>query len=227
MNDDDNQLSLEHLVRLSRERPRGDAHGANALTPGILLLHGLGADEADLMSLEGALDPRLTVVSARAPYRYGPGFAWFAMEEIGQPDSATLGASVDILHAFIPEMIEAYGIDPDRLFLLGFSQGAIVSAAVTLTLPSIRGVVMHSGYVPPNASVSGNPRLLKGKPFFVAHGRYDDLIPVSFGRATEDYLSSHGARLTYHEYPIGHSISEESLYELSDWLTSEIEASTE
>jgi phospholipase/carboxylesterase len=221
MNDEDIQLSLAHIVRPAREMPRGDQ---NEGTPGILLLHGLGADEADLMGLEGALDPRFTVVSARAPYRYGPGFAWFALQEVGQPDGDTLRASVEALHTFIPEMAQTYSIDPARIFLLGFSQGAIISSAVALTLPQVRGVVMHSGYVAPSALVSGNPRLLKGKPFFVAHGRYDDLIPISFGRATEEYLSSHGARLTYHEYPIGHSISEESLYELNDWLTSELDA---
>jgi phospholipase/carboxylesterase len=190
-----------------------------------LLLHGLGADEADLMGLADALDPRLIVVSARAPYRYGPGFAWFGMTDAGSPDSDTLSASVYIVRDFITEMAGAYGIAEQRLYLMGFSQGAILSGALALTIPQVPGVIMHSGYMPSAGSVGGNPTLLKGKPFFVAHGKYDDLIPVDLGRATEKYLESHGAAVTYQEYPIGHSISEESLYELSEWLTVQIDAS--
>ena len=211
------------MVRLARTHDKGDTPESKA--PGLLLLHGRGADEADLMGLEEALDPRLTIVSPRAPFRLGPGYAWYDMYHIGSPDPETLAVSMTEIREFIEGMLTTYNIDPQRLFLLGFSQGAILSAAIALTMPErVAGVVMHSGYVPPTgAGLELHPDGIEGKSFFVAHGKYDDIIPVTFGRDAEEYLSEAGARLTYQEYPIGHSISEESLHDLSEWLTGEID----
>src|SRR5436190_5663269 len=198
--DAETQLNLTHLVRPSPYYARGGAPESG--TPGLLLLHGRGADEADLMGLEGALDPRLTIVSARAPFRLGPGFAWYGMEQIGAPDRDTLHASLEELWTFVGALPSAYGIDPQRLYLLGFSQGAVMSAALALTMPdNVRGVIMHSGYVPVNSDLPLKPEAIGDKPFFVAHGKYDDVIPVDYGRLSQDYLSRHGARLVYHEYP--------------------------
>ena len=204
-------MNLVHMVRPAPEE------GA----PGLLLLHGRGADEADLMGLEEALDPRLAVVSARAPFRWGPGFAWSG---VGPEEAETMRASLEELWRFVGDLPAAYGIDPRRLYLMGFSQGAVMSAALALTIPEqVRGVIMHSGYVPTHAGLPLKPEQIRGKPFFLAHGKYDDLIPVELGRASQHYLSSHAARLTYQEYPIGHTISEESLYDLSEWLTLELD----
>ncbi|HEX9988827.1 MAG TPA: alpha/beta hydrolase [Chloroflexia bacterium] len=212
-------LNLSHIVR-----PAHADAGEDEASPGLLLLHGRGADEEDLMGLEQALDPRLTIVSARAPYRLGPGFAWYGMYEIGRPDNDTLLASLLELQAFIRGLPAAHNIDPQRLYLMGFSQGAVMSAALALTVPEqVRGVIMHSGYVPTEAALDLQTAGIKDKPFFLAHGKYDDVIPVTFGRDAEEYLSEAGARLTYREYPIGHTISEESLYDLSEWLTRELD----
>ena len=214
-------LKLAHLVRPAEEVGRDNSH--EQPTPGLLLLHGRGADEADLMGLVSALDTRLTVVSPRAPFRFGPGFAWFGTTPDGGQDSETLRASLEVARQFIEEMLLAYSIDPGQLFVMGFSQGAVMSAGLAMTMPDIRGVVMHSGYMPGTANVEGTPALLDGKPFFVAHGTYDDLVPVSWGRSAAEYLEEQGAKVTYNEYPIGHSISEESLYELSEWLSRELD----
>jgi phospholipase/carboxylesterase len=190
-----------------------------------VLLHGRGADEEDLMGLEGALDPRFTVVSLRAPFRLGPGYAWYAMAQIGSPDDDSLNESLEELREFVTRLPEAHSVDPARLYLMGFSQGAVVSAALSMLLPqAIRGVVMHSGYVPTlHTDLELKPDGLAGKPFFVAHGKYDDVIPVTFGRDAQEYLEAASAVVTYREYPIGHSISEESLYELSEWLTARLD----
>jgi phospholipase/carboxylesterase len=212
-------LNLTHMLRPALERPSDDRH-----VPGLLLLHGRGADEADLMGLEGALDPRLTIVSARAPFRLGSGFAWYGMSEVGKPDVETMQASMRELDTFVDGLPEAYGIDPARLYLMGFSQGAVMSAAMALLKPdAVRGALLHSGYVPANSDVGFTPDAARGKPFYLAHGKYDDVIPVTFGRDSQEYLLAAGADVTYHEYPIGHTISEESLYDLSEWLTARVD----
>jgi len=218
---DETTLNLTHMVRPARSHDRGETN--DSMVPGLLLLHGRGADEADLMGLESALDPRLTIVSARAPFRLGPGYAWYDMYQIGQPEPETMALSMEEVETFINGMVPAYNIDPQRLYLLGFSQGAILSAAIALTMPErIAGVIMHSGYVPTSAELDLHPERIKGKPFFVAHGKYDEVIPVTFGRDAQEYLEEAGAALTYQEYPIGHGISEESLYDLSEWLTGQL-----
>ncbi len=190
----------------------------------MLLLHGRGADEGDLMSLEGALDPRFTVVSARAPLRLGPGFAWYGMAPVGFPDDAAMHSSLDELHKFIEGLMPAYNLDPAQLYLMGFSQGAVMSAAVALTMPErVRGVVMHSGYVPVESGLDFKLSEVAGKPFFLAHGLYDEVIPVNFARQSREYLTEMNVGLTYQEYPIGHGISEESLDDFSEWLSAELD----
>lgn len=221
--DEQPQLNLAHLLR--KPEPRHGSNTSDSGSPGLLLLHGRGADEADLMGLEPALDPRFTVVSARAPFRLGPGFAWYGMDQIGKPDDSTLREALGVLHEFVQDLPAAYGLDPGRLYVMGFSQGAVMSAALAMTAPAlVRGVVMHSGYVPSSSGLDVRPEALRDKPFFVAHGVYDEVIPVTFGRRSQEYLQEQGTRLVYNEYPIGHSISEESLYDFSEWLITELDA---
>lgn len=198
---------------------------ADSLAPGLLLLHGRGADEADLMGLEGALDSRLAIVSARAPFRLGPGFAWYGIGTVGSPEEETMKKSLEELRKFVQGVVPAHGIDPRRLYLMGFSQGAVMSAAICLTMPDeIAGVVMHSGYVPAESGLDLKPEQIEGKPFFLAHGKYDDVIPVTYGRDAHEYLVEAKALVTYQEYPMGHTISEESLYDVSEWLTGELDS---
>jgi phospholipase/carboxylesterase len=219
--DQQTSLNLTHMVRPPVEPEEG-----GAASPCLLLLHGRGADEEDLMGLEGALDPRFMIVSARGPFRFGPGYAWYDRSEPGRPDDESLNESVSELREFIEALPGAYGVDPARLYLFGFSQGAVVSSALTMLIPgALSGIVMHSGYIAAHhRGVDLKPDGLAGKPLFLAHGKYDDIIPVTWGRDAQEYLEAAGAEVIYQEYPIGHSISEESLYDLSEWLTLQLDA---
>lgn len=218
---EETQLNLTHLMRPALVKPEeGEA------APLLLLLHGRGADEADLMGLEEALDPRFVVVSPRAPYTYGDGWAWYGRADVGRPDQETFQAGLGELRTFIEGLPAAYGVDPARVYIFGFSQGAIVGSALTMLAPEIvTGLVMHSGYLP--AALEGNtelaeavkPESLEGKAIFMAHGEYDAVVPTGLGRATYEYLVDARANVIYREYPIGHAISEESLYDASEWLT--------
>jgi phospholipase/carboxylesterase len=146
------------------------------------------------------------------------------MAQVGSPEDETLLASLRELQEFVQGIVPAYELDPAALFVMGFSQGAVMSAALSLTIPErVRGVVMHSGYVPTESGLDFKVEEATGKSFFVAHGLYDEVIPVRFGRAAHEYLGRIGAEVTYQEYPIGHSISEESLDDLSEWLTNRID----
>jgi phospholipase/carboxylesterase len=125
---------------------------------------------------------------------------------------------------FIEDVKTGYPVDPDRVFLLGFSMGSIMSYAVALTKPAlVRGIVAHSGYIPEHASLQFSWTQLASLSVFVAHGLHDPIIPIQKARRTRELLLQTGADLTYKEYPIGHTISEESLSDLSQWLEKKLD----
>jgi phospholipase/carboxylesterase len=197
--------------------------------PLLVLLHGLGADEEDLLALADRLDPRLAVVSVRAPHEAQPmGYAWYAIDWRTSPPTSDLAqaeASRAALAAFLPEVAAAQGADPERIFLLGFSQGAAMALAVTLTRPElVRGAVLHSGRVLPGlAERSAAPEALASLAVLVLHGTEDDVIPVERGREIRDLLSPVlGERLTYREHRAGHFVTEETLADAAGWIAARV-----
>jgi phospholipase/carboxylesterase len=216
-----NTLSLVHLVR----QPKNEADNP----PLLLLLHGFGSNEQDLFGLTPFLDERFLIISARAPNILGPeSYAWFELDFTSQgpvinPEQAE--ASRKKLITFLQEAITGYGVDPKQVYLMGFSQGAIMSASVALTQPElVAGVVMMSGRVLPEIQplIASNEELT-GLPFIVVHGTADTVLPIIYGRASRELLSSLPVELNYHEYSMGHEISQESLHYVTTWLSAKLD----
>ncbi|MEP7187753.1 MAG: phospholipase [Roseiflexaceae bacterium] len=214
-------LSLTHLFQQPRQ-PSDDP------PPLLLLLHGLGSNERDLIGLAPYLDPRFQIVSARAPHSLVPdGYAWF---EIGwTANDITINfqqaeQSRALLLGFIAEVLAAYGGDPARVYLLGFSQGAIMSASVTLTEPEvIAGAVLMSGRIPEEIRPLIAPaERLAGKPFLVVHGTADTVLPIRNGRASRALLATLPVALMYQEYAMAHEVSAQSLADVATWLTARL-----
>lgn len=209
--------SLTHLVL----PPRSPADGP---PPALLLLHGRGSDERDLVGLAAALDPRLTVVSARAMAPLGPGYHWYDLHAIGEPEPTGFRRSLALLDHFVDEIVVGYGIDPARLYLLGFSQGAVMSGSLTLTRPErVAGAVLLSGYLPLRSGLAIDQARLRGRPIFVGHGTWDQVIGVEFGREAHAFLAQVGADVTYREYPIAHHVGDAELRDVAAWLTDRID----
>ena len=196
--------------------------------PLLLLLHGIGSNEHDLYGLAPFLDKRFLIISLRAPNTLGPGsYAWFEADFTPQgpvinPEQAE--ASRITLITFLKEAITAYGADPKQVYLMGFSQGAIMSASVALTQPElVAGAVMMSGRILPEIRplIASNEEL-SGFPFLVVHGTADMVLPITHGRASRELLSSLPVNLTYHEYPMGHEVNQESLSDVTAWLTEQL-----
>ena len=197
--------------------------------PLLLLLHGIGSNEEDLFGLAPYLDERFLIVSARAPVVLGyGGYGWFQIEFTPDgmvADIEQAKTSLNLLPGFIDGLVETYRADAGRVYVAGFSQGAMMSLALLLTRPEkIAGVVAMSGRLPrqvlerePDAGALG------GKPVLVTHGIYDPVLPVASGRAARDYLRALPVSLTYREYPMGHEVSAESLRDVTDWLTKAID----
>jgi phospholipase/carboxylesterase len=217
-------LSLVHLV----SQPKVGA----STPPLLLLLHGVGSNEHDLFGLVPYLDKRFLIISVRAPNTLGPGsYAWFDVDFTPQGPAinpAQAEASRKALITFLDEAFNAYDADPKQIYLMGFSQGAIMSASVALTQPQlVAGVALMSGRILPEIQplIASNEEL-SGLPLLVVHGTADMVLPISYGRASRQLLSSLPVELTYHEYRIGHEVSQESLADVTAWLSAQLDKAT-
>ncbi len=201
--------------------PREAAPGAPSL---LVLLHGIGADEHDLLPLARFLDPRSVVVSLRAPYEYVVGYSWFPVDfrpggEV-VADVPAARASLDGLVRWLDDAPARLGTDASQTRLLGFSQGAMMSLGVLLTAPERLGaVVALSGrFAPALFEATAPAEAVARIPVLVAHGLHDDILPVANGRGVRDMLASRTADLTYREFPIGHEIGPDEIALVADWL---------
>ena len=214
-------LSLTHLVRPPQNT-------ADEKPPLLLLLHGVGSNERDLMGLSSYLNPRFLILSLRGPFVIGPNaFGWYPVEWTANGpvgDAASAKQSRDLLTQFVPEAVRAYNADASHVILMGFSQGAIMSLYVGLHTPEItRALVPMSGRLLPEAwEERASDDRLTGLPIFAVHGTRDNVLPIAEGRAIRDELSRLPANLTYREYPMGHEVSAESLADISAFLTAQI-----
>jgi phospholipase/carboxylesterase len=189
------------------ERP---AAGAAA---GLLVLHhGRGADEHDLLALADVLDPqrRLHVVTPRAPLTLPgwPGYHWYVVPRVGYPDPDTFRAAFASLAALHDELWERTGIGPEKTVLGGFSMGSVMSYALGLGAgrPAPAGILALSGFVP---TVDGWQPELPGRSSlraFIAHGRRDPIIAVDFARTARELLEAGGLHVQYHESDAAHNI---------------------
>jgi phospholipase/carboxylesterase len=214
--------SLIHLVREAKKKsPKGP--------PLLLLLHGLGSNEHDLFGLTPYLDERFFVVSARAPLSLFPGgYAWFQIDFT--PQGTYMHAdqaehSRLLLLAFLDALLEKYEVDSERVYLAGFSQGAMMSLHVALTHPEkVAGVVAMSGRVLPEVLPHmASPEALQDLPIFISHGIYDEVLPIQHGRATQEILATLPVALTYKEYAMAHEVSAPSLADATGWLKNQLD----
>lgn len=219
--DSDNQLhgdlSLQYLLHR--------AAGSSAHPPVIILLHGMGSNEQDLYSLRNFFPSRYAVVSARAPYVLGDGsYEWFRDASVPNQldgDPQQLAASRARITRFIDELVQEYGFDPHQVYLIGFSQGAILSYQVALTAPQkVAGIGIMSGaifqsFVP---SIKPSPALAHIR-VFISHGLADERIPVAYASKANQILRGLGMQPEFHLYPgMHHEINRDALRDLVHWL---------
>jgi phospholipase/carboxylesterase len=203
----------------ARERPSaGDPEGL------LVLHHGRGADENDLLPLADVLDPerRLHVVTPRAPLQLPgwPGYHWYVVPRVGYPDPETFGTAYRALAAFHDELWERTGVASERTVLGGFSMGSVMSYALGLgpDRPAPAGILAFSGFVP---TVEGWKPDLEGRTglrVFIAHGRNDPIMQVGFARRARELVGVGGLDVEYHESDAAHEIDPAHVPASKAWL---------
>jgi phospholipase/carboxylesterase len=190
-----------------RLRPAaGDPAGA------LVLLHGRGADELDLLPLADLLDPeqRLTAILPRGPLSLPPGGAhWYVVREIGYPDAPTFLETFAAASGWLDATLAEAGVEPSRTVLGGFSQGAVMSYSLGLGAdrPRPAGILAMSGFVPRVEGFELDLGEAAGLPVSISHGTYDPVIGVEWGRDARERLEGAGAKVAYREDPVAHQIA--------------------
>ena len=215
-------LSLRYLMRAPLQQSDSP--------PLLMLLHGVGSDERDLFGLSSMLDDRFLIVSPRAPIALPQGgFGWYPLHFTAHGPVIEVDAALESqkrLNQFLAEVTEAFHVDIRRVYLMGFSQGGIMSLNTLLTDPEkITGTVIMSARLLVELQATwAAPERLEGKPIIVLHGVHDPVLPITYGRAIRDYLQTLPVKLEYHEYPMVHQVSAESLSDVQTWLTAQLDS---
>ena len=201
-----------------RERPAaGTAEGL------LVLHHGRGADEHDLVGLGDVLDPerRLHVVTPRAPLQIAgwPGNHWYVVPRVGYPDPETFHAAYRALAGLHDQLWERTGLTPEQTVFGGFSMGSVMSYALGLGAdrPAPAGVMAFSGFIP---TVEGwEPDLSRNEmQVFIAHGRRDPVMAIEFAHRARELLSEAGFAVDYHESDAAHHIDPQHVPASIEWL---------
>jgi phospholipase/carboxylesterase len=205
-----------------RERP-----AAGGPPDGLLILHhGRGSDEHDLLPLADALDPRrrLHVVTPRAPLELPgwPGRHWYVVPRVGHPDPDTFHASFRALSALHDELWERTGVGPERTVLGGFSMGTVMSYALGLAAdrPAPAGILAWSGFVPTVEGWAPDLASRPGTRAFIAHGRRDPVIEIGFAHRARELLEAGGIDVDYHESDAMHQVDPAHVPAAGAWVQS-------
>jgi phospholipase/carboxylesterase len=220
------QSSSGLIYRVRRGQPQG------AL---IIMLHGLSGDENVMWIFDHALPREATVIAPRALYASELGGTSWARSVVRDDlDDVDFHEALEVMSRFMAEMIALYLIDPQRVIIMGFSQGAALSYAYSLLHPeSLRGVIALAGFLPLPERSGGrsstslrsaqNAPVAQSKDAFphylIIHGTHDEAVPIDRAREARSVLEGRGASVEYHEHRVGHKVSAQGMKEIARWTT--------
>ncbi|MCU1529868.1 MAG: hypothetical protein JWP75_3631 [Frondihabitans sp.] len=184
--------------------------------PLMLLLHGVGSHEGDLIGLAPYLSSAYVYASLRAPLPYGGGWSWYPLTEPGAPDNAAVDVAADEVLAWLDDLPSAH----PSISLLGFSQGGSLSLQLLRKRPAgFDFAVVLAGFVVPGAPEEVDAAVARVRlPVFYGRGDVDQVIPGEAVARTEDWLETHTeAESTV--YPgLAHGVSQEELDDVNAFI---------
>lgn len=183
----------------------------------------MGSNENDLVGLVSSLKETCHIFSIRGPIAQPPGYAFFTIEGYGKPHRAVFDQVIKDLQAFIEAVVEEYPIDSEQLFLLGFSQGAILSQSLALIMGNqIKGIVALSGYIPAFVKEEYARQPVNKLNAFISHGEIDNVLPYEWGVASKEYFTEQGANVTFKSYPVAHGVAADNHRDLLAFLNKKL-----
>ncbi|MGG2197485.1 MULTISPECIES: alpha/beta hydrolase [Paenibacillus] len=187
--------------------------------PAIFALHGLGSNEKNMMGLLDGLKDDFIVIGVRGNLSQGSGYAYFHIKSIGNPIREHFDQSIRELERFIRCATDKYAIDPGRRYLLGFSQGAILSMSLALVMgEQLKGIVALNGYIPAFVQHEYPHQSVKNMSVFISHGEYDPVFPQQLGDANHAYFRGLSNHVTYKTYAAAHEVTSDNRRDFTLWL---------
>lgn len=210
------ELPLVHVSR-PPDDPSENAPTSES-APAVVLLHGLGGDERNMIGVADHLPDDLHAFGVRAPFESNDGYSWVSLSGRSR---GGFRKGIDQLAAFVRRVPEAYDVDPDRVGLFGFSQGAKAGLAALIDRPErYRWVAALNGYLPRSHDDPEEVEDARGKPVFIGVGENDDVIAPRYGEESAELLREAGLDVTFRTYPVGHRMSKQEFEDVSAWLES-------
>lgn len=187
--------------------------------PTVVMLHGRSGNEDVMWVFAKSCPPGWLLVAPRAikPDPDG-GFAWHPRGKDEWPSLDRFDEAVTAVTRFIRALPDLYHADPQRIYLMGFSQGAATAYATALRHPRlVQGIAGLVGFVPEECGAELETAVLRDLPIFMAVGREDPLIPYERAQACAQTLRAAQADLTLREYDTGHRLNAAGMHDLRDW----------
>ena len=201
-----------------------DSNNSDELSPLIIMLHGYGSNEDDLFSFAKHIPRNYKIISLRAPYSlpYG-GYSWY---DINMDETMNIKIDIDQAKSSILEiedfvknkLTQKFSFDREKICLIGFSQGTVLSYALSLNNPNLfKNVIALSGMINMEL-IDKNDKDYSNLNYFCSHGKQDQVIPVNYSRKSVDWLKSKSINHIYKEYDMAHSVSQENFFDLLEWM---------
>ena len=180
----------------------------NKQTKLLLLLHGHLGNENSMWILANPLPETYTFIAPRAPIKTGENqYSWHKINP-HWPSLDDYGNLAEKLMERISLLLEELVLDYDQYHVMGFSQGAVMAYALAFLYPDIIGkVAAVASFIPHSWLSKIDPGSIKNKPFFIAHGTEDEIIPIEKAASSAEWLETQGANITFCKANIGHKIS--------------------
>ncbi|RIX49367.1 esterase [Paenibacillus nanensis] len=201
-----------------------DIHMPGDVEPGrsypvIFTLHGKGSNEGNMFGLVSSMANDFIIIGIRGNLPLGAGYQYYDLKSLGNPIREMFDEAVQNLEAFIRYATAKYPIDPGKRYLLGFSQGAILTMTLALVMgEQLKGIVALNGYIPDFVKTEYPIRSIKDVSVFVSHGEFDSVFPVRIGHETAAYLRERTDRLTFKLYSADHGVTVENQRDFANWL---------
>lgn len=191
----------------------------------LVLMHGVGSNEADLFALAPWVPPNFHLLSLRAPFPLGPqSFAWFQFGVLPdgqrQINAAQEAQSRALLSEVMAQAAAQLHVPADRVVVGGFSQGGIMGLSLLLTRPQdLRAaLVMHSRLLPEAVALQAPADDLAGRSLWLSYGTEDEVLPPSHTQAIVNHVRALPIDLQGAGFPGGHTLSRPELDAVSGWL---------
>jgi len=208
----------EYSIRLPKTIENGRKY------PVIFALHGIGYNEQFLMEAVSELEDEYIIIGVRGDLPYEQGYAYYYLKGYGNPERDQFDGAVEKLKSYLQYAFETYPIDQKRVYLIGFSQGAILSMTLGLVLgDTVKGIVPMNGYIPEFVKAEYPLKSISTLSVFLCQGASDPIFPIHIGQANYDYFSDKTESVKYTIYPADHTVTSNNKKDVAAWLRNELE----